>query len=278
MTIKANRPSQELVDIVAGLRGTWHGGYAMVRCPAHADGKPSLSLRQGDRGILVHCFAGCTNEDVLRELRTVSRIRGAPPPNYRPDAGTGNVDRLWEQGVAIRGTLAERYLQARKLPLDLEDLRFHPHCPHKPKPHTEYKPALLAAVREGMQLTAIQRIFLDPVSGYRTEKVMLGRPGQGAWRQRLDGATTLALAEGMEDAGAFLKLHGIVTWAALGASRLHLLSIPDQVTNIIIAEDNNKEGRLAARQAWKTYREQGRKVTRMTPRPCGDWAEVNEKA
>ncbi len=31
MTIKANRPSQELVDIVAGLRGTWHGVYAMVR-------------------------------------------------------------------------------------------------------------------------------------------------------------------------------------------------------------------------------------------------------
>lgn len=278
MTIKANRPSQELVDLVAGLRGTWHGSYAMVRCPAHADGGPSLSLRQGDRGILVHCFAGCANEDVLRELRGVSPLRGAPPPRYRADTGSANVERLWEQGVDIRGTLAERYLMARKLPLDLEDLRFHPRCPHKPRPHTEFKPALLAAVREGVRLTAIQRIFLDPVSGYRTEKVMLGRPGQGAWRQGLSGATTLALAEGMEDAAAFLKLHGIVAWASLGASRLHLLAIPDQITEIIIAEDNNKAGRIAARKAWAAYREQGRKVTRMTPRPCGDWAEVNEKA
>lgn len=277
MTIKANRPSQELVDIVAGLRGTWHGSHAMARCPAHADREPSLSLRQGDRAILVHCFAGCSSEDVLRELRAVSPIRGTPRPDYRPAPGGANVKRIWEQGIDIRGTLAERYLTARKLPLDLEDLRFHPRCPHKPRPHTEYKPALLVAAREGMQISAIQRIFLDPSTGYRTEKVMLGRPGQGAWQQRLCGSTTLALAEGMEDAGAFLKLHSIVTWAALGASRLHLISIPDQVTHIIIAEDNNRAGRLAARQAWKTYREQGRNVTRMTPRPCGDWAEVNEK-
>lgn len=278
MTFKANKPSQELVDIVAGLRGTWHGAYAMARCPAHADRAPSLSLRQGDHRILVHCFAGCANEDVLRELGRVSPIRGSPPPRYRPEGSGAQVERLWEQGIAIRGTLAERYLRARNLPIDLEDLRFHPGCPHKPRPHTEYRPALLVAVREAMRLTAIQRIFLDPTTGYRTEKVMLGRPGLGAWRQSLGDATTLALGEGMEDAAAFSKLHGIVAWAALGASRLHLLSIPPQVKRIIIAQDNNAPGRLAARRAWQVYREQGRSVTRMSPHPCEDWAEVNETA
>lgn len=71
MPYTALKPSQELVDIVGALGGTWHGYVASCRCPAHCDKTPSLSLRQGDRGILVTCFAGCDAEDVLRELRRV---------------------------------------------------------------------------------------------------------------------------------------------------------------------------------------------------------------
>ena len=66
MPIIARKPSQELVDIVGALGGTWSGLVAMCRCPAHADTDPSLSIRQGDRSILVTCFAGCRREDVLR--------------------------------------------------------------------------------------------------------------------------------------------------------------------------------------------------------------------
>ncbi|MGO7251754.1 hypothetical protein ACCS63_36070, partial [Rhizobium brockwellii] len=56
MTLIANRPSQKLVDLVGALGGTWHRNVATCRCPAHTDKTPSLSLRQGDRGILVTCF------------------------------------------------------------------------------------------------------------------------------------------------------------------------------------------------------------------------------
>lgn len=277
MTLKANRPSQELVDIVAGLRGHWHGSYALCRCPAHADSEPSLSLRQGDRGIIVHCFAGCSAEDILRELRSVNPARGSPMPRFRPTTSGANVLRLWEQGQEIGGTLAERYLSLRKLPIDLEDLRFHPKCPHKPKPHTEFKPALLVAVRERLRITAIQRIFLDPVTAYRTEKAMLGSPGQGAWRPSLNGARSLAIAEGMEDAAAFTAMHGTVCWASLGAERLHQLAIPDSIDELIIAEDDDAEGRAGARRAWAAYRREGLRLARRTPRPFEDWAEASLK-
>src|SRR3546814_20948719 len=60
---RSRRPSQELIDLVGALGGTWHGRTAMCLCPAHADRTPSLSIRQGDRGILVTCFAGCDRED-----------------------------------------------------------------------------------------------------------------------------------------------------------------------------------------------------------------------
>ncbi|MBB4860882.1 hypothetical protein HNO88_004228 [Novosphingobium chloroacetimidivorans] len=94
MTLKADRPSQKLVDIVAGLRGVWHRSYAMCLCPAHADGEPSLSLRQSDRGIIVHCFAGCQPEVILRELRLVESALGVPMPEHRRSSGDGDVTRI----------------------------------------------------------------------------------------------------------------------------------------------------------------------------------------
>lgn len=40
-----------------------------ARCPAHDDGSPSLSVREGRDGrVLLKCFAGCPTENVLREL------------------------------------------------------------------------------------------------------------------------------------------------------------------------------------------------------------------
>lgn len=40
-------------------------GRHMARCPAHADGSPSLQITQKDNRILIHCFAGCGANDVL---------------------------------------------------------------------------------------------------------------------------------------------------------------------------------------------------------------------
>ena len=106
MPLTAKRPSQELVDIVGALGGTWSGHVAMCRCPAHADSDPSLSIRQGDRGILVTCFAGCSREDVLRELRRVRPGQHYALPDPARAPRPANVERIWDQAVDVRGTLA----------------------------------------------------------------------------------------------------------------------------------------------------------------------------
>ena len=81
MALVALKPTQQVVDIVGALGGTWRGYLAMCPCPAHQDATPSLSIRQGHEGILVHCFAGCDPDDVLREI---SRIK--PGQRYAPPA------------------------------------------------------------------------------------------------------------------------------------------------------------------------------------------------
>jgi len=37
-------------------------------CPAHNDHHPSLSIRERNGKLLLHCFAGCSFEDVLSAL------------------------------------------------------------------------------------------------------------------------------------------------------------------------------------------------------------------
>jgi len=40
-------------------------GRWIARCPAHKDRSPSLSLKVADDRVLIHCFAGCSTDQVL---------------------------------------------------------------------------------------------------------------------------------------------------------------------------------------------------------------------
>lgn len=268
----ALRPTQETIDIVAGLRGKWHGAYAMCHCPAHSDRTPSLSIRQGRNGILVHCFAGCRNEDVLREISRAKPIPNSPPPDFRPNRSRANALRIWEQGRPLEGTLGEIYQRARHLPSSVSDLRFHPRCPFGRKPRTVFRPAVLVAVCEGHAIKAIQRIALSETGETHQGKFMLGHPGAAAWAPRFEGRA-LGLAESMEDAAAYTRLHEIPCWSSLGAERLPLVRIPDHAEELIIAEDNNRAGRIGALAAIKAHAREGRTIRRHPPpRGWTDWS------
>jgi hypothetical protein len=72
--------------ITEALGGRWCGSYGIVRCPAHDDREPSLKIKDDARnsdGIDVHCFSGCSWQDVKVELQR--QVPGAgPPPAVRP--------------------------------------------------------------------------------------------------------------------------------------------------------------------------------------------------
>lgn len=278
MALVALKPTQQVVDIVGALGGTWRGYLAMCPCPAHQDATPSLSIRQGHEGILVHCFAGCDPDDVLREISRIKPGQRYAPPTPSRASGRANVERIWGEAVPVPGTPAESYLTGRGIVAPFEDLRFHPRCPWGPKPTTRFLPALLVAAREGRALRAIQRVFLDLGRGGYLDKVMLGTPAGASWQGRRI-TDTLALAEGFETAAMFTQLNDIPCWATLGAARLDRVHIPDSVRTLIIAEDNDAEGRRARRKAWAAYRPRGFDLRRMPPPGrFGDWADVRAGA
>lgn len=276
MALTALRPSQDTINLVTALRGTWHGSYAMCRCPAHDDRTPSLSIRQGLSGVLVHCFAGCNPRDIIRALRSADRVQGIEPRPARNADSRRQAQRLWDDAIDVHGTLGERYLVGRFLLPDLPDIRFHPRCPLGRKPNTAFHQALLVAVRDLGRLVAVQRIILDPRSGRHRGKFLLGSCGQGAWQPTLSDGV-LAIAEGFEDAAAFTSLTGVTCWAAMGAARLPLLHLPKGIHTLIIAEDNDAPGQNAAHQASKTYARPGLRILRRSPSWGIDWADFNER-
>lgn len=276
MPLIAKPPSQRLVDIVGALGGRWSGYSAMCRCPAHADETPSLSLRQGNHDILVHCFAGCDPADVLRELAFVmpDKMYAFPAGPARPFDSTAIARNLWSQGRELANTWAEAYCRYRGIFEQHEDLRYHPRCPRGRKPDTVFEPALLVGVRQGRDIMAVQRIYLNREGkGYRS-KLMIGNPQAGSWQGRRPGKI-LALAEGFESAARFAELHGVPTWSSLGAERLDLVRLPQGIEELIIAEDNDAEGRRASIKATDAHARERLTIRRMAP-PAGyaDWGAV----
>jgi hypothetical protein len=59
-------PAERLLSRLEGVKRTGNGRW-MARCPAHKDRTGSLSIRETDDGrCLVHCFAQCAVDDVVR--------------------------------------------------------------------------------------------------------------------------------------------------------------------------------------------------------------------
>ena len=82
--------SDAVERVLAALPDAKRNGKDWIaRCPAHDDRRPSLSIAQGDDGrALLHCHAGCSNEDIVAALGwTMTQLM---PPATGPHRGRGD--------------------------------------------------------------------------------------------------------------------------------------------------------------------------------------------
>ncbi len=99
-------------EIAAALGGRRVGpGRWMAKCPAHEDRTPSLSIRQSDTKILVHCWGGCEQQAVIDALRARGLWPERPMPDRTP--ATPEEKRAW----------AARRRRAEQLAADAETWR-----------------------------------------------------------------------------------------------------------------------------------------------------------
>lgn len=233
------------------------GGY-LCHCPVahHGKGKgdrrPSLSVSDGDRGLKVHCFAGCSTEDInfylhKLDLSHPNPVISARKETAKPKTTTADALRIWSAAIPLKETRGEAYLKTRALPPDMPTLRFYPSFRFSKT--TSFDCVVAAMQNPDRAIVAVQLTFLDRV---RSDKAPVDHPrriigpAHGAALRLAPVAETLGLAEGYETGHAAMLLHHVPVWCSLGSSRLPLLRFPQMVRRLIVFADPDKAGKLAA--------------------------------
>ncbi|HEX5259605.1 MAG TPA: toprim domain-containing protein [Sphingomicrobium sp.] len=202
----------------------------------------------------------------------------AQPPSERGGARRNAAAlRLWEEARSIAGTPAAAYLASRGLAANPAQLRYHPRTPHGPAPLTEFRPALIAAVRDESGLVAVHRTFIDRTGSGLADlagpRCGLGRFGRGA--VRLGGrASRLGLAEGIETALSATALFGVPCWATLGTERFRRIALPPEVSELLLFLDHDPGGRRAERLAREAFAHVPLIEVHVPERPGEDWNDV----
>lgn len=115
--IEPTNAPPDVVGRLSGIRSRGNGYQAL--CPAHPDQQASLSIDTGEDGrVLLHCFAGCTAEQIVSAL-------GLTLADLFPRNGHGRKERgmytpLVNTSTRQRspGCTLEQYAQAKRLPVD----------------------------------------------------------------------------------------------------------------------------------------------------------------
>jgi putative DNA primase/helicase len=280
-------------DVARALRAKGRGPRWVAHCPAHEDGRESLSITTGRNGqVLLHCFAGCGFTDIvsmpiLRELldddwhNETTRRRTPRPAKPQPPDDSAFWKAIWRETVDSIGSPAEVYLLGRlgRLECDLTDLRYHPRCPRG----QERLPALVALMRDAVtnEPTGIHRTFIKPDGNGKTDlqpaRMMLGRSIGSVVKLSCDEDVTLGLglSEGIEDGLAIINAGWGPVWACLSAHGMAAIPLLRGIEALTAFCDADSPGRKAAAAVVQRWHEAGLEAVIAEP-PVGvkDFGEL----
>ena len=152
-------------------------------------------------------------------------------------------------------------------------LRFHPSLFHHSDASRDYYlPALIACAEDTAgHFAGIQRTWLDPT---RTDlklqleprKAALGTEAGSIVRLSPYLNSTIVLCEGIEDGLSIIQATGQTVWATLGTN-MRMVRLPECVTTVVLAGDNDAAGQKAVEAAARHFHADGRMVRIVFPPP-----------
>jgi hypothetical protein len=292
-------------NIVAALGGRMRSKSAGTACcPAHKDRNPSLSVSEGAGGrILVKCFAGCSQAEVIDALRRLDAwpdqaakgplLTRAELRSHRQQVARwerertrrdGFVEQIWQQtwatALPARGSPIEQWLRQRgidsaKLDLDRLPLRWAPRCPvGKNVAH-----AMVALMTEPItsRPCGIHRTFLLPDGTGKAAvdpvRQMLGAAGIIQLSPDDEVALGLGIAEGIETSLAVMAAGWRPLWAAGSLDAIRRFPVLSGIECLTIFADPKPREVAGARACAYRWAEAGREAIVRIPRN-GDWNDA----
>jgi len=242
-------------EIARILGGACRSGlWWRCRCPVHGSRGPTLALRDGERGVIPYCHAGCSQADILTELQRrglLVRTIANPPVRDRsrayardPDVGRiATARRIWDAAQAGGATPLKAYLTGRGIGTAPSPvLRY---APALRRPDGSKRPAMVARVDDvDGRLIGVHRTWIaqDKSGGWhRLDRASLGTIRGGAVRLA-SPAEALMVGEGIETCLSAMQATGQSAWAALSTSGLVGLILPRIVRGVIILADHDLSG------------------------------------
>lgn len=241
-----------IAEALAGHKVKSYGGNYLVCCPAHDDASPSLSLGDGDRGFMVHCFVGCSPGDIYAAIRRKGHRLEPSDTTRQPNKASSEYRRqqadkaawLWSQRRPLAGSIAELYLREARAYSGLlpTTLGFLP--ARKPDQHPaliaafglvdELEPGLLGKPRD---VGSVHLTFLKADGSGKADvkpnKIIVGSPcGSPIVLAPSNDLLGLAVTEGIEDALTVHVATGLGAWAAGSAGMMPALAdaVPDYIS------------------------------------------------
>jgi hypothetical protein len=295
-------------DIARAERGHKTLRGWLIRCPAHDEKRPSCSIADGDRGLLIKCFAGCSQEAVVaaakkrgwmeatgKIFQSEKRIGKDGNERRRPDDRPPDprVLELWSAAKPIQSTIVETYLAGRGLLAPAGDavLRFHPRSPFKlDNGEIVFLPAMISLFRHilsnepcGIHRTALKADGSGKADlpGLGNPKKMLGRAGGAAIKLSPDDEVLegVGIGEGIETCLAVMSAGWRPVWALGSAGAIATFQALAGVECLSIFADADEAGLKAARDCQSRWLEAGRECRIVHPRADGlDWNDVSQEA
>jgi hypothetical protein len=190
-----------VLDLLEGVKaqpGSWS-----ARCPAHEDRHNSLSVREAEDGkVLVHCFAGCSPENVVASV-------GLEMRDLFP-AGAENLPHRRATVQQSPGCALEEYAAAKRLPIEFLETVGVGEISFAGKPAVR----IAYCDEEGVEVAVRFRIALDGEDRFRWKK---------GSKPRLYGANRLGEAR---DLGYVLLVEGESDVQTLWHHRFPALGLP----------------------------------------------------
>ena len=284
-------------EVSKALRGRRSGEGWICHCPAHDDSRPSLSVRDGEDGILLFfCHAGCSAANVASALGGLgysqSRFNGVRSETRRDESDWKKEQirseqrrilaskKLWLKTLPPKNSPVEVYLRKRGFDGNIPPtIRYCPNADHTTS--RQQFPAMIAAkaIWPNREVTAVHRTYLAKDGSSKAPvadpKKMLGLVKGGAVRFG-PVKRKIVVCEGIETGLSVLTATGDPVWAALSTGGITSLVLPDFVKSVTIAADNDEPGIKAAQLAAEKWKLEGRAVHIAVPPIYG--ADFNDLA
>lgn len=202
--------------VAQALKAKRHSGGWIAPCPAHNDRDPSLTIRDGRNGILLHCWSGCTFESIISALQAIgisddadsgSRLHAHERQETPRSLGTIQAAlRIWDQAGAL-GYEGKRYLQRRGI-LKAPGVQYLRQATLRHPIGVDAPAIITPRMNERDKPLGIQRTFIDEAdcTKFRDGEAKLSL-GEGLFTM-LGYGDSIFLAEGVENALSAQMLFG----------------------------------------------------------------------